>query len=105
MRASLGKRALALRVSRETGGRLSVRWALLRNVLKFAPWEFGHTVAHQAMYAGEGGVPIWLWGPAAISIVGPVWWLVTLFATGRTPYDRWASARVTREADRDPTRR
>jgi hypothetical protein len=25
---------------------------------------------------------------------GPVWWLVTLSTSGRTPYDRWSGARV-----------
>ena len=43
-RASLGKRMLGLAVSRETGERLSFRSVLLRNAVKFVPWEFGHTV-------------------------------------------------------------
>jgi len=93
-RASLGKRALGLVVSRETGERLSSRSALLRNAFKFAPWECGHALAQQAAFSGEGGIPAWVWGPAAVALVGPVWWLVAMFATGRTPYDRWTSARV-----------
>ena len=94
MRASLGKRALGLVVSRETGGRLSFGSALLRNAVKFAPWEFGHTVAWQSVFAGEAGLPAWVWGPAIIAFVGPMWWIVALIGTGRTPYDRWAFARV-----------
>jgi hypothetical protein len=47
-------------------------------------------------FSGEGGFPAWVWGPAAVALVGPVWWLVAMFATGRTPYDRWTSARVAR---------
>jgi uncharacterized RDD family membrane protein YckC len=94
MRASLGKRALGLVVSQETGGRLSFGSALLRKAVKFAPWEFGHIVTWQSFFSGEEGLPAWVWGPATIAFVGPVWWLVTIIATGRTPYDRWASARV-----------
>jgi len=93
MRASLGKRILELVVSRETGERLLLRSALLRNALKFVAWEFGHTVAQQAAFSGEGGFP-WLCGPTIVALVGPVWWLVAMIATGRTPYDRLASAQV-----------
>jgi uncharacterized RDD family membrane protein YckC len=99
MRASLGKRILGLVVSRETGERLLFRSALLRNAVKFVPWEFGHTVAQQAAFSGEGGFPAWVWGPTTVALVGPVWWLVAMIATGRTPYDRLASAQVARSAD------
>ena len=93
-RASLGKRVLGLVVTSETGERLAFGSALLRNAIKFVPWEFGHTVAQQAAFSGEGGFAAWVWGPATVALVGPVWWLVALIETGRTPYDRWASARV-----------
>jgi uncharacterized RDD family membrane protein YckC len=93
-RASLGKRILGLVVSRDTGGRLSFRAALFRNALKFLPWEFGHTVAQQAAFSGEEGFATWVWGPGAIALAGPIWWLVTMIAKGRTPYDQCASALV-----------
>jgi uncharacterized RDD family membrane protein YckC len=101
MGASLGKRALGLVVSQEAGVRLSFGPALLRNAVKFTPWEFGHTVAWQSVFAGEAGLPAWVWGPAIIAFVGPVWWLVALIGTGRTPYDRWASARVGRSPEQE----
>jgi uncharacterized RDD family membrane protein YckC len=106
MRASLGKRMLGLVVTRETGGRLLFGAALLRNAVKFVPWEFGHTVAQQAAFSGEGGLPAWVWGPAAVALVGPLWWLISMIATGRTPYDRWALARIVPsddQADRSAT--
>ena len=99
LRGSLGKRALGLLVSRETGERLSFGSALLRTAVKFVPWEFGHTVAQQAAFSGEAGFQAWVWGPAAVALVGPVWWLVAMISTGRTPYDRWVSARVVRATD------
>jgi len=81
-RASLGKRAVGLVVSGEAGARLSFGAALLRNAIKFVPWECGHTVAQQAIFSGEAGLPVWVWGPAAVAFAGPVWWLVEIIATG-----------------------
>jgi len=94
LRASLGKRAVRLRAVGENGGRLSFRQALIRNAAKLAPWEAGHAVAHQAIFAEGGPVPPWVWGAAVIAYAGPIWWIVALFVSGRTPYDRWASARI-----------
>ncbi len=99
LRASLGKRVFGLVVSMEAGERLLFRSALLRNAVKFVPWEFGHTVAQQAAFSGEAGFPAWAWGPAAVALAGPVWWLVAMIVTGRTPYDRLAMARVERSTD------
>ena len=104
MRGSLGKRMLGIVVSGETGSRLPFGSALLRNGLKFVPWEFGHTVAQQAVFSGDAGVPLWVWGPAIVAFGGPVWWLIAMIATGRTPYDRWASARVAPSADDESDR-
>jgi uncharacterized RDD family membrane protein YckC len=101
LRASLGKRFLGLVVSRETGGRLSFGSALLRNAVKFVPWEVGHTMAQQAAFSSDGGFPAWVWGLAIVALLGPVWWLVAMIATGRTPYDRWVRARVARSVDQE----
>ena len=93
-RATLGKRALGLVVSGESGERLPFARAFLRNAIKFIPWECGHTVAQHAMYSGEQGFAALVWIPAAVSLVGPLWWLIAMITTGRTPYDRWARAQV-----------
>ncbi len=97
-RASVGKQVLGLIVSGETGARLSFGSALLRNAIKLAPWEFGHTVAQQAAFSGEGGVPTWVWAPAAIAFGGPLCWVAGIAMRGRAPYDAWARARVERSA-------
>ena len=97
-RASIGKRIVGLGVFRRSGEQLSFARALLRNASKFAPWEFGHTLAQQATFAGDGGFPVWLWGPTVIAVIGPLWWLAALFVTGDTPYDRWADARIARSS-------
>ena len=51
--ATLGKRIVGLRVFTMCGERLSFSRALLRNGLKFVPWELGHLVAQQAFYSGD----------------------------------------------------
>jgi hypothetical protein len=51
-------------------------------------------VAWQAVFSGEEGFTAWVWGPATIASVVPAWWLVGIISAGRTPYDRWALARV-----------
>lgn len=93
-RATPGKRLLGLTVTSESGGRLRFRAALARNALKFLPWEMGHTIAQQAIYAGEGGVPAWAWAPAILSLALPAWWIVALISSGRAPYDAWSATRV-----------
>lgn len=96
LQASLGKRVLRLAVVRETGGRLAFSSSLLRTASKLAPWELGHTVAQQAAWSGDQGVPLWVWVPMAASFLGPVWWAASIAATGYAPYDRWSGARVVR---------
>lgn len=98
-RASLGKRVLGLIVSGETGERLSFGSAVLRNAIKFAPWEFGHTVAQQAAFSGAGGVATWVWVPASIAFIGPVFWIAGIVVTGRAPYDYLARSRVRRSTN------
>jgi uncharacterized RDD family membrane protein YckC len=92
--ATLGKRVLGLVVTGTGGGSLGFGRSLLRNACKLAPWEAGHTIAHQLGYAGDGSPSPWIWACAAVAVLGPLWWLGSMFASGRTPYDRWAGARV-----------
>ncbi|MBK8100448.1 MAG: RDD family protein [Planctomycetes bacterium] len=92
--ASLGKRALRLVVVDASRRRLSLPKALLRNAIKFVPWEAGHMVAQQAMFAGEAGPPAWVWGACAVAMGVPLWWSVALLRTGATPYDRWTATQV-----------
>ncbi len=94
--ASVGKRIVGLRACRRSGEPLSFARALLRNAIKFLPWEFGHMVAQQASFVGDDAFPLWLWVPTVIGTLGPLWWIVSLFVTGDAPYDRWTDARIVR---------
>jgi uncharacterized RDD family membrane protein YckC len=98
MQASLGKRVVGLVVCTEGGGRASFGSALFRTAVKFVPWELGHTVAQQAAFSSDSGLPAWVWGAATVALIGPVWWLAVLVSTGRTPYDRWTATQVARRS-------
>lgn len=92
--ASFGKRVLGLVVRGASGERLAFGRALLRNALKLAPWECGHTLAQQAIHSGDAGIAPWVWAPAIVAFAGPLWWMGSILASGRAPYDRWTHARV-----------
>jgi uncharacterized RDD family membrane protein YckC len=95
--ATVGKRALGLRVVTTQGGRVPVGRALLRSALKFAPWELAHTALWHTpgvFTATAAPTPI-NWVGYGLSVVGAGWYIVSLFVgSRRTPYDRAAGTRV-----------
>ncbi len=95
--ATVGKRLVGLIVFRSSGEPVSLARGLLRNAIKFAPWEFGHTLAQQLSFGSHETVPLWLWGPAIAATIGPVWWLASLMMAGSAPYDKWADVHVARQ--------
>ena len=92
--ATLGKRALSLRVVYGRVGRTPFSHSLLRNIIKFLPWEMGHIVANQAFFSTSSGVPAWVYVPMLLAFGCPVWWVVSVFTFGYTPYDVIAHTRV-----------
>ena len=93
-RASLGKRVVGLRVATTHGNQLGLGRSLVRNVLKFVPWELGHLAAQQAFFSGDEGIAVWVYLPMALSLMIPLWWFTSLLLQGRAPYDSWTGARV-----------
>ena len=96
--ATLGKRALGLRVLQNNGDRLGLRRSLLRSALKFLPWELAHFSIWQFVYGSSSRA-----NPPTLALVsiGIVYllvaaYLVTLFVgrSHRTIYDRIAGTRV-----------
>lgn len=94
-RATIGKRFVGLIAVQQSGERLSFAHALLRNAIKFTPWELGHTVAQQAFHAEGDAFPGWLWGPVVLAMIGPIWWIAGMVITGEPPYNRWTGVRIT----------
>lgn len=99
-RATLGKRALGLRVTTMDGGRVPLGRSLLRSAVKFAPWE----VAHTAIWHTPGQP--FISPPAArnvagyaLALGGATWYAGALFVGARrTPYDRIAGTTVVSDA-------
>ena len=89
--ASLGKRALRLRVVRfGTGAPVSWWRALARNAMKVAvPWTIGHAAVFGIVSTGSRGtVPLQVWLLTAAAYALPIAYVITLFVgSGRTPYD------------------
>ena len=96
--ATLGKRALGLRVLKLDGQRLGVGQGLLRSAVKFLPWELAHFTIWQLIYgsASHANLPTWAAVSLAVVYVLVAAYLVTLFVgrTHRTIYDRIAGSRV-----------
>jgi len=95
LRGSLGKKAVGLSVLGSDDRQLGPGAAAVRNLVKFLPWEFGHLVAQHAVFSTDAGMPGWVMPPLVVAFGGPLLWLIELFRTGRTPYDRISGATVT----------
>jgi uncharacterized RDD family membrane protein YckC len=97
--ATLGKRALGLRVLNLNGGPLEFGHALLRSAVKFLPWELSHFTVWQLFYGTSKHVTLPIWAGATIGVVYLLVaaYLMTLFVgrSHRTIYDRIAGSRVT----------
>ncbi|MEX2344756.1 MAG: RDD family protein [Balneolaceae bacterium] len=59
--ASVGKVVLGFRVAHTDGGRAPLKCLVIRNVIKFLPWEMAHTIIHlnPALFTSENNM-IWL---------------------------------------------
>lgn len=93
-RGTIGKRRVRLRVGTATGGRLSWLHALVRNALKFLPWELAHVgVWHVTLV--EAPASAWTYGFVGVLLL--VTANVVSMATdpdARTLYDRIAGTVV-----------
>jgi uncharacterized RDD family membrane protein YckC len=96
--ASLGKHALGLRVVDRGGGPLPFTRSLLRSALKLLPWELAHTALwHTPGWPAQAQPGAATWIGVGLCYALTAWYVASLFVgSGRTPYDRLASARITR---------
>jgi uncharacterized RDD family membrane protein YckC len=101
--ATVGKRVLGLVVidtsSGVSSGRPTRGAVVLRTCGKLAPWELGHTAAHQMMAVpADGDPPAWVLVLAIAATVLALGYVASLWLpSGRTPYDRLAGTGVTGE--------
>lgn len=96
-RATLGKRWLGLRVSGALGQRPSLWRTLLRNAIKFVPWELAHTAIYYVAGWPAAPEPLKAWQAATfyLSLGLAALYVVSLFVGGgRTVYDRLSGTTV-----------
>jgi len=93
--ATIGKRILLLRVVGSVTERMPFSRILLRNIVKFAPWELGHLVAQQAIFSPSSSIPNWIFAPMVLSFIIPLWWVISIYIAGVSPYDQIMGIRVT----------
>jgi uncharacterized RDD family membrane protein YckC len=95
--ATLGKRALGLEVVRLDGYRLSIWRALLREAVRFLPWELSHALLWRvALSADRRVLPFWIAVGYGVVYALVLLYLATLFfgSQHRTVYDRLAGSIV-----------
>lgn len=94
-RATPGKRIMRLRVVGLKTDRIPFSRILLRNAIKFLPWEIGHLLANQAIFSSSSSTPNWLIVPMILSLAIPLWWVSTIYLRGESPYDRISGISIT----------
>ncbi|MGH2355862.1 MAG: RDD family protein [Chloroflexota bacterium] len=94
--ATIGKRALGLRVATAAGQRLPLGRAVLRSLLKFAPWELAHaSLWHTPGWPTQPQPGPITYAGSALALLLAGWYVLSIFVGARrTPYDRAADTRV-----------
>jgi uncharacterized RDD family membrane protein YckC len=98
--ATLGKRAFGILVVGPLGTRLTVGRALVREGVRFLPWELSHALIWRAVLSPQRNSPTTLEAVGFAVVYMLVFaYLVSLFvgAQHRTIYDRIAGSRVMRK--------
>ena len=91
--ASWGKRRVGLRVVNASGERLTRTRAFIRNLLKFLPWQLGHTSVYQILALAPGQEPTLLHTAGFVLtylLAGLYLASAVITKNHRTPYD-WAA--------------
>jgi uncharacterized RDD family membrane protein YckC len=78
--ATIGKRIMKITVSGKTGtGNI-----VLRNIIKFLPWEFAHAGVLWINYIGDAEPPMWIWALLIVPQILVVIYLVSIIYTKGT---------------------
>lgn len=95
-KATVGKRLLGLKVQSEKG-EIGI---IIRNLIKFLPWELAHAGIHWLLFYQSLGKNIssWIWGMILIPQLIVIGYLVSLFLSGgkNTIYDSISNTKVLR---------
>lgn len=91
-RATLGKRIMKLNVLAR-----GLKGIVVRNVLKFFPWEFAHAGILWINYRNDISTPMWIWMLLIVPQVAVVVYFVWIILTGgrKSLYDFAAGTEIT----------
>ncbi len=79
-RATIGKRIMNIIVRTDADDR--GKRILIRNILKFLPWEIAHTGVHWIIYYAERGTPTWVWFTLIVPQIVVVGYVISIIASG-----------------------
>lgn len=91
--ATIGKRMLKIEVTADS---LTTQQVVMRNIIKFLPWEFAHGGVLWINYIRTPETPIWIWFLLIAPQVIVVIYIMSIIATkgSRSLYDMLAGTRV-----------
>ena len=94
--ATLGKRVMNISVQTNTGN--NSQRVLLRNILKFIPWEIAHLGVHWIIYYSgiDRAPPVWVWVALILPQVIVVGYILSiiLYRGESSLYDKIANTRI-----------
>lgn len=97
-RGTIGKRRMKIRVITSDNSGPRADPVLIRNLLKFLPWELAHTSVHWIMFYNRTDTApgIWVWIIAVLPQLLVLLYLVSIYISGghSSLYDRAAGTRV-----------
>lgn len=95
-RGTIGKKLLRLVVQKDESR--SANSILLRNIMKYLPWELAHTGVHWVFFysSNNSETPIWVWAALVLPQVLFLVYFVSVLTSGgeSSIYDRTASTRI-----------
>ena len=100
--ATIGKRILGISINTIGSKRNSI---LIRNLIKFLPWELAHTGVHWAIYYSSQNIepPVWVW----IALILPqllviIYIISIIISKGKTSiYDKIAGTSIVNKHSKD----
>jgi len=95
---TIGKNIMKIKVTDENNQTASLKKIIIRNIIKFLPWEIAHLGIHWTIYFSNKSIeqPVWIWLVLIIPQVTVVVYLLSIVTdkNNRGIYDRISRTRV-----------
>ncbi|MFH0853321.1 MAG: RDD family protein [bacterium] len=95
---TIGKNIKKIKVTDVNNQTASLKYIIIRNIIKFMPWEIAHLGIHWTIYFSNEGIeqPVWIWLVLVIPQVTVVIYLLSIVIdkNNRGIYDRISHTKV-----------